>query len=86
MRTLALCVLLTSTSAFAQSVVSTFPTGGTFSGGVALDPITNEIYVIDQTRDAYDVFTTSGTLLRTFTVPTGTLPIGGFVDPLTGDH
>jgi len=85
MRFLPAVLLLAVAPCFAQTSVLSWPTGTVFGGGIAYDPIADEIWVIDQTSDNIRQYTSAGAQLNVFPVPTGTLPIGGFVHPTTGN-
>ncbi|MBK8977606.1 MAG: hypothetical protein IPM29_16980 [Planctomycetes bacterium] len=90
-RTLAvLATLAAAPLCSAQTVVGSFNHTGSFAGGVAYDPIDDTIWVFDETVDTISQYDRTGTLIVSLVAPiaTGTTnaqPIGGFVDPVTGN-
>ena len=74
--------VLTPSVVSAQTVVNQIKHNGSFAGGCAYDSINDRVWVFDDPIRAYD--RSSGTELAAMSSPV-TNPIGGFVDPATGN-
>lgn len=76
------CVL--AMPAVAQTIVNSWPTGGTFAGGLDYASDTGTVWIADETAQLIMQFDRNGNLLTSFASP-NTLPIGVGVDPVTGN-
>lgn len=65
-------------------VIESWSAGVSHPAGVAHDPITNEVWVVDSIADMIHSFDTSGNAITSFPAPPGS-SVGIAIDPVTGN-